>query len=321
MSAAIESTAPSFSVIIDSYNYRDYICTAVDSVLNQTLPPRQIVIVDDGSSDGTVDLLRDKYSQNQQITLLLKANGGQFSALAAGAAAVSDGDVVCFLDSDDWWEPDYLSRLAAVYARDRSVDFVFCNLRLCGDQAGLRFADTADRDLGISVLRTYFKADWIGAPTSALSMKRALLAQLIDLPAALHDDWRLCADDVLIYGASVLGAHKFYSGAALVHYRRHVQNGSLRLDRNENNGVVLHFMKVRRLLAHFGRRQSMGLEHLQMAKHEFKTLQRPTWAETRLYMGLAWRAPLSWSKRLENVFAIFRHFRRNRRGGTNTVSL
>ena len=68
------------AVVITSYNYRDYVIEAVDSVLAQTRVAEAVVVVDDGSSDGSGELLRERYAAEPRVSLLFGPNAGQLSA-------------------------------------------------------------------------------------------------------------------------------------------------------------------------------------------------------------------------------------------------
>jgi glycosyltransferase involved in cell wall biosynthesis len=85
------------SVIISSFNYGTFLREAIESALNQTYTHTQVIVVDDGSTDDSPEIIA---SYGQQITSILKPNGGQASVLNAGFA-VSSGDIIVFLDSDD----------------------------------------------------------------------------------------------------------------------------------------------------------------------------------------------------------------------------
>jgi glycosyltransferase involved in cell wall biosynthesis len=87
----------SASVIIDTYNQERFIREAIDSALSQSYRHTEVIVVDDGSTDGTPELIA---AYGDRIRAVLKDNGGQGSALNAGFAA-SQGDVVVFLDGDD----------------------------------------------------------------------------------------------------------------------------------------------------------------------------------------------------------------------------
>jgi len=172
--------APSFSVLINNYNYGGYVGAAVDSVLRQELLPLEILVVDDGSTDGSVPQLRARYAGEPLLRVLAKDNGGQLSAFQAGVAQLG-GEVVCFLDADDRWGPDHLRQLAELFAARKDVDFVFSDVRLVGNESGVQGYAKEAVDLGHTVLGTWVFARWYGAPTSALALRRKLAERVLDL--------------------------------------------------------------------------------------------------------------------------------------------
>jgi glycosyltransferase involved in cell wall biosynthesis len=111
---------PTFSVVIPTYQSADTIGDAVRSVLGQTHPAHEIIVVDDGSTDdldGALEPLRE------QITLIRKANGGGASALNAGARQAT-GDFLAILDSDDVYLPGRLSALARLATAQPRLDLL-----------------------------------------------------------------------------------------------------------------------------------------------------------------------------------------------------
>ena len=96
----------SVSVIIPTYNRQIVISRAIESVLAQSLSPREVIVVDDGSTDGTADVLA---SFGDSIRSIRQNNQGQAVARNVGVDHAS-GDYVAFLDSDDWWNVDKLER-------------------------------------------------------------------------------------------------------------------------------------------------------------------------------------------------------------------
>ncbi len=113
------------SVVIPTYNRRDRVAEAVESVVTQSHPPDQTVVVDDGSTDGTSAFLSIRYAQ--RIVLVERANGGPAAARNTGIAAAT-GDVVAFLDSDDIWCPGTAERFRQFYANHPDAAFVFGDL-------------------------------------------------------------------------------------------------------------------------------------------------------------------------------------------------
>jgi glycosyltransferase involved in cell wall biosynthesis len=95
-----------FSVIIPAYNAAATICRALDSVLEQTFPAAEIIVVDDASTDNTRDLLKEKYTG--RIVLIEKLFNAGSSVARNAAWDVATGDYIAFLDADDAWHRDKL---------------------------------------------------------------------------------------------------------------------------------------------------------------------------------------------------------------------
>ena len=93
------------STIIPTYNSAQYITIAIESVLKQTYPNYEIIVIDDGSTDNTFDIIK-KFSD--QIVYIYKPNGGPASARNLGIKK-SSGEYIAFLDADDYWLPDRLA--------------------------------------------------------------------------------------------------------------------------------------------------------------------------------------------------------------------
>jgi glycosyltransferase involved in cell wall biosynthesis len=94
--------------IVTHFNYGRFVVEACTSALAQVHPFDEILLVDDGSTDGSTDVLTTHYGSHDRVHLVLKPNGGQLSCFAEGFARAT-GDVVFFLDADDIYEPDYVA--------------------------------------------------------------------------------------------------------------------------------------------------------------------------------------------------------------------
>ena len=120
------------SVVIPTYNRRKTIGRSIDSVLNQTLFPSEIIVVDDGSTDGTCDYIQSNFPS---IKLLHQPNKGVSSARNMGIRS-SNSDWVALLDSDDEWFPQKLEK--QVMTLSQSPDIKFCHTEEIWIRNGVR---------------------------------------------------------------------------------------------------------------------------------------------------------------------------------------
>lgn len=100
------------SVVIAAYNQRERVLDAVESVARQTLAPHEVIVVDDGSSDGTADAVRRAYPG---VNVVVQENRGKGVARNHGAF-LATGDWLCFLDHDDLWHPEKLAAVCEAIA-------------------------------------------------------------------------------------------------------------------------------------------------------------------------------------------------------------
>lgn len=113
---------PLITALIDTYNHESFIEEALSSVIEQDFPASEmeVLVVDDGSTDHTPALVR-KFEPRAR--LLRKSNGGQGSAFNAGIPEAR-GEIIAFLDGDDWWARNKLTAVAEAFAGDRVVGLV-----------------------------------------------------------------------------------------------------------------------------------------------------------------------------------------------------
>ena len=308
--------------LVNNYNYAHFLGDAIDGALRQTVPFDEIIAVDDGSTDGSLKLLKDKYGRNSTVKIIAKSNEGQLSCFNEGFAHAR-GDLIFFLDADDIYEPDYLCRALDEYRRDPHCDFLACGVRQFGqaDKVIHRFPD--DLDLGYSVILTAFKRIWIGQSTSCLSMRRQILNKILPLP--LVDDWRVRADDCLVYGSSLAGARKRYLAQPLVRYRVHGENGFFG-QKADYTADYRHEMAIHRLFGHLMEKYQFDVARLAESCHfEFLTIERPTRVQLMRYTRICMGAQMSLVRRLSSIATMFAHYRQARKsskaGTLNTSAL
>ncbi len=112
------------SVIIPNYNYAHFISEAIDSVLSQTYKNIEIVVVNNGSTDNSMDVLT-KYSK--KIRLVNQENLGQSGARNSGLE-MATGSYIAFLDADDKWDPEKIEKQILLFSP--KVELVYCGIKL-----------------------------------------------------------------------------------------------------------------------------------------------------------------------------------------------
>lgn len=123
--------SPRASVVIPTYNRRHGVREAIDSVLAQTEGDFEVVVVDDGSTDGTADVVREQYAEEPRVVVLTKPNGGTASARNHGIEAAR-GQAIAFLDSDDLYLPTFLERQLAALDAHPDAAMAICDAKYEG---------------------------------------------------------------------------------------------------------------------------------------------------------------------------------------------
>jgi glycosyltransferase involved in cell wall biosynthesis len=194
-------TVPTASIVITNYNYERFVRFAIDSALAQSHPDCEVVVVDDGSSDGSRAMIE---SYRDQVHAVYKRNGGQASAFNAGFD-VSRGDIVCFLDADDVLEPTAIEAAGAALAAPGTtqVQWPLWHLDADGRRSGKLYQGGAlpEGDIAEEVLR-HGPVSHGFSPTSGNAFTRAFLERVLPMP---EQDFRVAADTYLAALAPMYG--------------------------------------------------------------------------------------------------------------------
>ncbi len=118
------------SILINNYNYGRFLKEAIDSALNQSYQSIEVIVVDDGSTDDSREIIS---SYGDRVKAILKENGGQASAFNQGFA-LSQGEIICFLDSDDLFQPEKVETIIHDFQKDAAIGWHFHFLEFFGDQ-------------------------------------------------------------------------------------------------------------------------------------------------------------------------------------------
>lgn len=113
------------SVIVPVYNSGKFLNKCIDSLLNQTITDIDIILVDDGSTDGSAEICDGYAKKEKRVRVIHKKNAGQAMARLEGLR-IAESKYVGFVDSDDWAEPNQFLRMLEVMEENK-VDMVLCN--------------------------------------------------------------------------------------------------------------------------------------------------------------------------------------------------
>ncbi|MGB6897806.1 MAG: glycosyltransferase [Candidatus Acidiferrum sp.] len=214
-------TKPFVSILIDTYNHEKFIEQAIVSALEQDFPAaeREIIVVDDGSSDGTPEIVR-KFEP--QVRLVRKTNGGQASAFNVGIPECN-GEIVSFLDGDDWWAlnkvrlaVDELEKNPELGAVGHGHYEVHADGRPLGVVVPERSTVIHLQDLPTAVLFTHLRC-FLG--TTKITIRKKILDQILPFPEELVIE----ADEYMFTLAPAL-APALVLDQPLFYYRFHAGN-------------------------------------------------------------------------------------------------
>lgn len=200
----VENQTPLVSIIINNYNYGHFVHEAIESALSQTYQHTEIIVVDDGSTDNSLDVIA---SYKDRVVPVLKDNGGQASAFNAGFAA-SRGEIICLLDSDDLFLSEKVTEIVKIFAEYPDIGWCFHRLRFINAKTGdfvrlSRESGTRACDFRAQIQKNG-KLAFYGPATSGLCFKRSLLQKILPMPEMI----RITSDNYLKTAA--LGLDKGY---------------------------------------------------------------------------------------------------------------
>jgi glycosyltransferase involved in cell wall biosynthesis len=226
-------------VIITNYNYGCFLANAIDSALRQQYPSVEVIVVDDGSTDNSRDVIN---FYGKQIHSLFKQNGGQASAMNVGFYQ-SHGDIVIFLDADDMLLPNIAHDVVDAFNAHLNMTKVMYRMevidaagRLTGEVKPDPHLPLRSGDLRPYILNSPFDMTWMATSGNAFSAK--VLEKILPIP---EQDFPIMADFYLSHLAPLYGVVTFLPEIG-AYYRLHSANNFARRTREVDVSQIREFI-------------------------------------------------------------------------------
>ena len=250
------------SVIMPAYNVASYVGASIESVLAQTFGDWEILVVDDGSTDGSRAIAQAFASREPRIRVLTRPNGG-ISAARNLALRAARGTFIALLDGDDLWTPEYLETQLGIFAADPTIDIVTGNAWfLGGPQDGQPARPWPDS-------RPHPALREILADETAVFIMTIMRRRVWETIGAFDEALRTNEDYDFWLRAALAGLKFHRNDRPLGYYRRRDDSLSAN-DVRMLTGVLLVYDKIRPALA--GRPDELRVVEAQVARFERERL-------------------------------------------------
>lgn len=274
------------SVIIPCFNAADFIGATIESVLRQTRPAAEILVIDDGSTDESARVLE---SFSDRIRVLRKPNGGPASARNLGLRQAT-GDYLAFLDSDDLWEEEKLERQLAEFDAHPETGLLFSEAWMFREVGGARSVMARIGYTGDPSFRQLLFGDYI--PNSTVVIRR----QVADAVGPLNERRELIGVEDYEYWLRIARRFRLRGMAAPLAWYRIREGNLMGTGADIEKGLRLALAAIGEIEAHHAEIwEEHGVDRARLM------------ARLHLRAGHAWKKRGEWRRWLEHTISAGRH--------------
>ena len=222
------------SVVIPTKNRKELIYKSIDSVLGQTVKPLEIIIVDDGSDDGTDDYICQKYPE---IIVLRNEESVKGARARNQGASVAKGEYLAFLDSDDYWMPDHLE--TQLEKLQEGADGVCSEFFLVGKDGNKKHIKFDRSNVKENIVNKIFSLKPFDCRTSTFVFKKKAFDEVkFDNCMEKHQDWDLALN---------FAHHKKFVCSYYPSVCIDIDHGGERMSHKLNHGATFYFLNKNKM--------------------------------------------------------------------------
>ena len=243
------------SVIMPIYNASEYLCPAIDSVLYQTLPEIELICVDDGSQDNSLEILKEYQSRDDRVRIVTETNAGAAIARNNGMRRAR-GEYIAFLDADDFVEPTFLEALYETAKQD-SLDIAICAYDMYNVRRA-RFEEATDAEhaniLSEGVITSKKEnPDHIFTSTVNSPWNKLFKRSFIESKGLLFlSNVKMYEDVYFVVTALALAERVEKIPILLMHHRIHLEQARTRMFKKYHNEIPFVYLKIKEFLTKKG---------------------------------------------------------------------
>ncbi|MFW6015818.1 MAG: glycosyltransferase family 2 protein [bacterium] len=223
------------SVIIPNYNRKNLLLRAINSALNQTFKPIEVIIIDDASNFDLKKYLFHHFNNENRIKI--KVNDKNIGAAASRNIGVniSKGDYIAFLDSDDYWDPQKLEKQVEILKKNKNLELIYCDQWIVSNEI---HSESGKKLINKELWKELILNNWTGPNTSTLLINKKLFEKLKGFDERLTS----CQDHDLWMRLAKIEVKLDYVPDKLSYFTREANN-RISLDYNKRIKGTLMFLK------------------------------------------------------------------------------
>lgn len=256
------------SVIMPIYNASNYLKPALDSILGQTLSEFEIICIDDGSTDHSLEILKEYQDSDERVRIVTETNAGPALARNNGIRRAR-GEYLAFIDADDFLEPTFLESLYNL-AKERELDIAIARYDIFNNRSA-RFevatkADHSEIFDSDSVTSKNEHPDSILSSTIGSAWNKLFRRNFVeDKKLAFLPDVRIYEDVYFVVTALSLAERVGKCHEVLIHHRIHSEQSRAKMFRKYYSQVPAVYLKIKDFLMHNGMYAPLSRSYLNLS--------------------------------------------------------